>query len=38
MHGIDAAMIDVDGDRDLDVIVAVERGSNALYLNDGKGN
>ncbi|MFF7055839.1 FG-GAP repeat domain-containing protein [Achromobacter spanius] len=37
MHGIDAAMIDVDGDRDLDVIVAVEHGPNALYLNDGKG-
>ncbi|OZI53652.1 FG-GAP repeat domain-containing protein [Bordetella genomosp. 5] len=37
MHGIDAAMIDVDGDGDLDVIVAVEHGPNALYLNDGKG-
>jgi hypothetical protein len=37
MHAVDATMIDADGDGDLDVAVAVERGPNALYLNDGKG-
>lgn len=37
MHAVDATMIDVDRDGDLDVVVAVERGPNALYLNDGKG-
>lgn len=37
MHAVDATMIDVDKDGDLDVVVAVERGPNALYVNDGKG-
>lgn len=37
LHAVDAVMIDVDGDGDLDVVVAVEHGPNALYLNDGKG-
>ncbi|AQZ34707.1 hypothetical protein BHQ29_16465 [Pseudomonas sp. LPH1] len=30
-------MIDVDSDGDKDVVVAVEQGPNALYVNDGKG-
>ncbi|MBD9367308.1 VCBS repeat-containing protein [Xanthomonas sp. XNM01] len=37
MHAVDAVMIDVDGDGDLDVVVAVEHGPNALYLNEGGG-
>jgi len=37
MHAVDAAMIDVDSDRDLDVVVAVEHGPNALYINQGGG-
>lgn len=37
MHAVDAAMTDVDGDRDLDVLVAIEHGPNALYVNDGQG-
>jgi hypothetical protein len=38
MHAVDAVMIDVDKDGDLDVVAAVELGPNALYLNDGKGH
>ncbi len=30
-------MLDVDGDGDLDVAVAVENGPNRLYINDGTG-
>lgn len=37
MHAVDATMLDVDGDGDLDVVVAVEHGPNALYRNDGRG-
>lgn len=37
LHGLDAVMVDVDKDGDLDVIVAVEYGPNRLYLNDGTG-
>lgn len=37
LHALDAVMIDVDGDGDLDVVVAVEHGPNALYLNEGGG-
>ena len=32
-----AALADVDGDGDLDLIVAVHGGTNALLLNDGRG-
>lgn len=37
LHAVDAVMIDVDSDGDLDVVVAVEHGPNALYRNDGRG-
>lgn len=37
LHALDAVMIDVDGDGDLDVVVAIENGPNRLYLNDGTG-
>ena len=37
LHALDAVLVDVDGDRDLDVAVAVEGGANRLYLNDGQG-
>ena len=37
LHALGAALVDVDGDRDLDVAVAVEGGANRLYLNDGRG-
>ncbi|UYC20144.1 MULTISPECIES: VCBS repeat-containing protein [unclassified Xanthomonas] len=37
LHAVDATMIDVDRDGDLDVVVAVEHGANVLYLNDGNG-
>lgn len=37
LHAVDAVMIDVDRDGDLDVVVAVEHGANVLYLNDGTG-
>lgn len=32
-----AVLADVDGDRDLDLLISVMSGSNALYLNDGTG-
>lgn len=37
LHALDAAFVDVDGNGDLDVAVAVEGGANRLYLNDGEG-
>jgi hypothetical protein len=37
LHALGATLVDVDGDRDLDVAVAVEGGVNRLYLNDGRG-
>jgi hypothetical protein len=37
LHALDAALVDVDRDGDLDVAVAVEGGANRLYLNDGRG-
>ena len=37
LHGLDAAVADVDGDGDLDVAIAVEMGLSRLYLNDGTG-
>ena len=36
-HALDVAFIDVDGDRDLDAILALESEPNRLYVNDGKG-
>ena len=37
LHALGATLVDVDGDRDLDVAIAVEHGANRLYLNDGRG-
>lgn len=37
LHALDAEFVDVDQDRDLDVVLAVEGDVNRLYLNDGKG-
>ncbi|QNL49032.1 VCBS repeat-containing protein [Olivibacter sp. SDN3] len=36
-HALDIALLDVDGDGDLDVILALESQPNRLYLNDGNG-
>lgn len=36
-HPLDVALVDVDGDGDLDVILALEGEPNRLYLNDGQG-
>src|SRR5690606_20567037 len=37
LHSLDAAFDDVDGDGDLDIIIAVEDDENRLYINDGTG-
>lgn len=37
LHALEAIFVDVDGDGDLDVVLAVENGENRLYLNDGEG-
>ncbi len=37
LHALGAALVDADGDGDLDVALAVEGGANRLYLNDGRG-
>ena len=36
-HALDVVFLDVDGDHDLDAILALESEPNRLYLNDGKG-
>ncbi|HTF21795.1 MAG TPA: VCBS repeat-containing protein [Chryseolinea sp.] len=36
-HALDVVFLDVDSDRDLDAILALESEPNRLYLNDGKG-
>lgn len=36
-HALDIVFLDVDGDRDLDAILALESEPNRLYLNDGRG-
>lgn len=37
LHALDIALADVDGDGDLDAVLAVEGAANRLYLNDGQG-
>jgi hypothetical protein len=37
LHALDVALVDVDGDGDLDAVLSVEMGANRLYTNDGKG-
>jgi FG-GAP-like repeat len=36
-HSMNAKAGDVDGDGDLDIVVAMERQANRLLLNDGRG-
>ena len=38
LHALDVALVDVDGDRDLDAVLAVEMSANRLYINDGQGH
>ena len=35
---MDAQVIDIDGDGDLDVILAIEFGRNVILINNGTGN
>ena len=36
-HPLDVVLIDVNGDKNLDAVLAMENAPNRLYLNDGKG-
>src|SRR5690606_28296740 len=36
-HALGVALLDVDGDGDLDAVFALEKEPNRLYLNDGQG-
>jgi hypothetical protein len=36
-HPLDVVLIDVNGDKHLDAVLAMENAPNRLYLNDGKG-
>src|SRR5690606_41695369 len=36
-HALNPLLVDVDGDGDLDAVLAMELDENRLYLNDGKG-
>ena len=38
LHALDVALVDVDGDGDLDAVLAVEMSANRLYINDGQGH
>lgn len=38
LHALDVALVDVDGDGDLDAALAIEMGANRLYINDGQGH
>ncbi|GLV30995.1 hypothetical protein TomTYG75_35070 [Sphingobium sp. TomTYG75] len=38
LHALDVALVDVDGDGDLDAAIAVEMGANRLYINGGQGH
>lgn len=37
LHTLDVSFSDVDGDGDLDAVIAVEHGPNRLYVNDDEG-
>jgi hypothetical protein len=37
LHALDVSFSDVDGDEDLDAVVAAEHAPNRLYLNEGDG-
>lgn len=36
-HPLDVVLVDVNGDKHLDAVLAMENAPNRLYLNDGKG-
>ena len=36
-HALDVALLDVNGDNYLDIVLALENEPNRLYINDGKG-
>ena len=38
LHSLDVSLSDVDGDGDLDAVVAAENAPNRLYVNDGDGH
>lgn len=37
-HALDVALVDVNGDGSLDIVLALENQPNRLYINDGNGN